>query len=228
MKLIQGDCLEVMKTLPDESVDFIITDPPYGITYQSTWLTDKSAWFPKIKNDEAPFVDFIPESFRILKSGGGMISFYRWDVQEAFLSSFADAGFHAKAQLIWDKVIHGMGDPKGSFAPQHECALFLEKGAWKVPGKRPKSIYRVCRVDAEKMVHPTEKPIMLIEKMITDISHKGDTILDCFMGSGSTGIACVNTERDFIGIELDQNYFDIASGRINKALAIKNRSDRLI
>lgn len=70
MKLIQGDCLEVMKTLPDESVDFIITDPPYGIAYQSTRLTDKSAWFPKIKNDEAPFVDFIPESFRILKSGG--------------------------------------------------------------------------------------------------------------------------------------------------------------
>lgn len=71
MRLLQGDCLDIMKTLPDSSIDFIVTDPPYGISYQSARRTDRSARFPKIKNDAAPFVEFIPEAFRILKSGGG-------------------------------------------------------------------------------------------------------------------------------------------------------------
>ena len=101
-----------MRTLKNESVDCIITDPPYGIDYQSA-----SRRFPKIANDSSPFIWWIYDAFRVLKSPGCMAVFTRWDVEDAFRRSLEIAGFRIKSQVIWDKQIHGMGDLKGAFAP---------------------------------------------------------------------------------------------------------------
>lgn len=83
--LWQGDCLELMKNIPDKSVDMVLADPPYGIDYQSQRKKDKSKWMPKILNDKSPFVQFIPEIKRIIKNTGCVMIFTRWDVQHRFI-----------------------------------------------------------------------------------------------------------------------------------------------
>ncbi len=213
-QVMQGDCLEVMKDIPDGSVDCIITDPPYGISFQSSWKTDKTKWFPKITNDESPFIDWIKPAFEKLKGGGRLICFYRYDVQEEFMNEIKSAGFKVKSQIVWDKVIHGMGDLRGAFAPQHELILYATKGRYTFKGKRPKSVYRFTRVNATSLIHPAEKPLELIEKIINDITQPGETILDLFAGSGTTAIAARNTGRNFILIEKEQEYINIINERL--------------
>ena len=211
--LKQGDCLEVMKSIPDGSVDAIICDPPYGIDYQSAWRTDKSLWKPKIANDKTPYTAWCSDAYRLLKDGGALACFTRWDVEDVFREELAKAGFILKSQIIWDKVIHGMGDLKGDFAPCHENIIFAVKGRFTFPAKRPKSVIRLQRVTADKLIHPNEKPVELNEYLIEHLTREGETVCDLFLGSGSCGVACKNLGRSFIGIELDQTYFDIAKAR---------------
>jgi len=217
IELIQGDCLEVMRGMEAGSVDVVVTDPPYGIDYQSARRIDKTQWKPKIRNDKKPFLGWAHEVGRITKRA--IYIFYRWDVQEEFLKEIKKAGFSPKSQIIWDKVVHGMGDLKGEYAPQHENVLFGTKNGFEFTGKRPRTIIRQKRVMPEKLLHPNEKPVPLICKLIEDSTNKGDTVLDFTMGSGTTGVACIQTGRNFIGIELDPGYFAIAQKRIADAQA---------
>lgn len=213
--IYHGDCLEVLKTLPDNSVDLVLTDPPYGIDFQSARRTDKAKWKPKIANDKTPFIWWLHETFRVVKEGGAVLCFTRYDTEEDFRWAMRIAGFTPKMQVIWDKEIHGMGDLKGDFAPLHENIIFATKGRFVFPGKRPKSVVRCQRVTAEKLVHPNEKPIKLLESLIESASKEGDTVLDLFLGSGATGVAAQNTRREFIGVELNEEYVKIAEARIN-------------
>jgi DNA modification methylase len=216
-RLILGDCVEFMKSMPDKSVDCIITDPPYGIDYQSARRTDKDLWKPKIINDKEPFLSWLPEAYRITKEGGALVCFCRWDVENEFLLAINASGFTVKSQLIWDKVIHGMGDLTGSFAPQHENMWFATKGSYSFPGHRPKDILRVSRVPAEQMVHPNEKPIGIFTSLISNIVPAHGLVLDCFMGSGNCGVGANKTQRDFVGCEIEPEYFKIAEKRIEKS-----------
>lgn len=111
--LLQGDCLKLLKDIPDGSVDMVLTDPPYGIDFQSQWKKNKADWFPKIKNDKQPFVHFIPALKRIIKPTGCVMVFTRWDVQQEFIDAMGTSGLPVRNVLIWDKVVHGMGDLKG-------------------------------------------------------------------------------------------------------------------
>ena len=143
--------------------------------------------------------------------------FTRWDVQNQFIDEILKNGMIVRNVLIWDKKVHGMGDLKRSFGSRYESIIFVSKDAFRFPGKRPQDIIEAQRVSPGKLLHPNEKPIDLQEKLVQQVTKPGAWVLDCFMGSGSTGIACVNTGRNFIGIELDKNYYDIARGRINQA-----------
>ncbi len=213
--VIHGDCLEEMKKLEEGSVDCIVTDPPFGIDFQSARRIDKSKWKPKIANDKAPFIWWLPQAFRILKEGWAMACFTRYDVEDDFRNAMEIAGFTVKAQIIWDKVVHGMGDLKGDFAPCHENVIFATKGRFTFPGKRPKSVIRFQRVDPDKLVHPNEKPIEVMSYLIDHLSKEGDTVLDPFLGAGPTGVAARNLERNFIGIEREEEYVKIAEARVN-------------
>lgn len=212
--IYHGNCLELIASLPDESVDCIITDPPYGIDYQSAWRTDKEQWKPKIANDEQPYTEWIKPCFQKLKDGGRLICFYRWDVQDEFLHEIQAAGFNVKSQIVWDKVIHGMGDLKGEFAPQHELMIYATKGRYQFKGTRPKTIYRTMRVKAEQLVHPNEKPVNLLRAIVRDITEPNELIVDFFSGSGSTLIAANQENRKYLGSELDSRYVEIANERI--------------
>jgi DNA modification methylase len=215
-KIILGDCLDLMKEIPDKSIDLVLTDPPYGIDYQSAKRIDKTLWKHKIYNDDKPFTEWTTEAFRILKDEGALISFYRWDVQQEFLNAFEESGFKIKSQIVWDKIIHGMGDLSAELGSQHELSFFCIKNGFKFPNKRPTTIYKHQRVNPEDMIHPNEKPVSLFEKILQDLTIKEQIIFDPFSGSGTTAIACHNLKRRFICIEKDPEYHRKSVERYNK------------
>jgi site-specific DNA-methyltransferase (adenine-specific) len=103
------------------------------------------------------------------------------------------------------------------YAPCHDVAWFATKGKFSFPNGRPKSVYRIDRLPANELLHPTQKPLALMQVIVNDLTRPGDTIFDPFMGSGTTGVACVKTGRNFIGCEIDPGYFAIAEKRIAEA-----------
>ena len=210
IELIHADCLDV----DWPQVDLVLADPPYGIDYQSARRTDRTKWKPKIINDKKPFIAWIEKAYKSTNEGGAIICFCRWDVEEVFKQELERVGYKIKSQIIWDKVIHGMGDLRGSFAPQHENAWFAVKGRFKFWNKRPHTIIKENRVDAQKMTHPNEKPIGLYEKIIIPVVRAGGSVIDPFFGSCNSGQACINTGRNFIGIEKDEKYYNIAKERL--------------
>lgn len=216
---MQGDCLELLKEIPDGSVNMVLTDPPYGIDYQSQRKKNKSEWMPKIKNDKSPFIEFVPLIKRILKHDGCVMVFSRWDVQQKFIDEMNKTGLKVKNVLIWDKEIHGMGDLKHSFASRYESIIFSSEKEFLFNGKRPQDIIKFRRVLPNELKHPNEKPVGLLEWLISKCTEQNGTVLDPFMGSGSTGVSCVNTGRKFIGMELDPGYFEVAKRRIAEAQA---------
>ncbi len=196
-------------------MDAIITDPPYGINYVSQ--TGAS-----IKNDKSPFIWFLYDAFRVLKSGesgrGSLVCFTRWDVQQVFIDAMKLAGFNVRNEVIWDKVIGGQGDLKAQFSPSHENIIFAIKGKFSFPGHRPKDLVTFQKINSSHMVHPTEKPVGLLANLITSVTKPGDLILDPFAGSGSTLVAAKKTGRRFIGVELDSDYYQLAKRRIEEAV----------
>ena len=158
----------------------------------------------------------------MLKSGSSgrrtLVCFTRWDVQQVFIDAIRLAGFVVKSEVIWDKVEHGMGDCKAQFAPTHENIIFAVKGKFSFPGHRPNDLITHRKLHANQMVHPTEKPVPLLADLITAVTKPGDLILDPFAGSGSTLVAAKKTGRRFIGIELDDDYYQTAQRRIEEAV----------
>ena len=208
-----GDCLQLMKDIPDGSVDLIVTDPPYGINYQSNYRQQKYSTF---KNDQSmDWLDnFVAEIHRVLKQNTAVYCFCSWHNVDLFKTAF-EKKFKLKNIIVWEKNNTSMGDLKGSYAPKHEFVLFAHKGRRTLNGFRHPDIIKAKRTG--NIYHPTEKPVDLLELFLEESSEKHNLILDPFMGSGSTGVACVNTGRRFIGIEIEQKYFDVAAKRIEQA-----------
>jgi site-specific DNA-methyltransferase (adenine-specific) len=217
IQVIEGDCLAVLPTLEKESFDAIVTDPPYGISFEggSTAGANRKK-FGKILNDDAPFIWFMPGAYRVLKPGGIIHVFCRWDVQDHFRRALKWAGFKVKSEVVWDRMVHGMGDTASAYAPQHDTILFAIKDKYKFPGKRPNDVIRGMRLNGVDKVHPAEKPIELLVKLL-EITPSGQTkarILDPFCGSGTTLVAADSLGMDAVGIELDPRYAQIARERI--------------
>jgi site-specific DNA-methyltransferase (adenine-specific) len=200
VELHLGDCLEVMRGMADKSVDAVITDPPYGM----------GKAFQNDRPDEADslFMRATDEIDRICV--GNFLAF--WSAQR--LEKVSE--FKPKRILIWNKTF-------ALYTPNN-VGYRYEPIFW----MRGKSAYQKCgdiyecypiafKSQPESTNHPTQKPVALIKSMLLDYTHEGDTILDPFMGSGTTGVACVQTGRNFIGIEIDPTYFAIAEKRIAEA-----------
>tara|TARA_R110000796_G_C14388532_1_gene416139 strand:+ start:44 stop:712 length:669 start_codon:yes stop_codon:yes gene_type:complete len=210
MKLHHGDCLEIMQTLPDKSIDLILTDPPYGMEFKSSHRKIK---YDKIKNDDNLdwLEDFSKLCFQKSKNNTAHYVFCSFHNIDKFKQAFQKY-FTIKNILVWEKNNTSMGDLQADFAPKVEFIIFLQKGRRLINGRRDSNIFKFSRTDNK--FHPTEKPVLLMEYLIEKFSNENDTVLDPFMGSGTTGLACKNTDREFIGIELDKDYFDIAKKRI--------------
>lgn len=193
IKLYHGDCLEVMKDIPDKSVDMILCDLPCGTT--------KCKWDTII-----PFVPLWEQYNRIIKDNGAIVLF----ASQPFTSVLVNSNIRMfKYEWIWRK--NKGGNPlnvKKIPMKQHESILVFYK---KSPTYNPQSV-QFCKV--ERGLHPTQKPVALLEYLVKTYTNEGELILDNCMGSGSTGVACVNINRKFIGIELNEEYFNLAKGRI--------------
>lgn len=210
-----GDCLEVMKSIPAGSVDMILTDPPYGMNLTPQRETGKFHGV-KIKNDNnLLWVDpFFDECFRVTKTNAGSFFFCSHHCIAQFISGARKAGFEVKNILTWDKKHFGMG---GNWRPVTEFIILCVKGRFVTKSNNLSNILTFRKVHHSRAAHPTQKPIDLLCHLIEEPDYDPELILDPFMGSGSTGVACMNTGRRFIGIEMDSGYFQTAQGRIMEA-----------
>lgn len=200
--LYLGDCLEILPTLPN--VDAVITDPPYGMEYKSGHATD-ALWTAgrKIAGDET----VAARNSLIAAMNCPMLVFGTWRVERPK---------NTKMVLIWDKGgALGMGDLSLPWKPDHEEIYVLGSGF--IGSRDCGSVIRhppVQSMAKNGRVHPTEKPVGLILQLLRKTE---GLVFDPFMGSGTTGVACMNLGRKFIGIEIEPKYFDIACERIENA-----------
>ena len=234
--LRQGDCLELMKDIPDKSIDMILCDLPYGITHN--------------KWDEIIPLDKLWEQYnRKIKDNGAIVLFANQPFTTQLISSNKK---DYKYNWIWIKnnPTNILNSHKQPLRCYEEICVFYKKqptykninsepNYWK--RKKPQNMKCYGKVNktefegltgcnrnilefknkngsSKKRLHPTEKPVELLKYLIEIYTNEGETVLDNCMGSGSTGVACVNTNRNFIGIELDEKYFNIAKERINNTV----------
>lgn len=217
--LMHGDCLELMSEIEDGSVDLVLTDPPYGMSFQSNRRVTRDK-FAKIANDESlEWLDaFFAKCDRVMRADTAIYTFCSWHHIDVFKRAF-ERRFTLKNILVWNKNNHGSGDLTGAYAPRHEFVLFGHKGRSLLREKRVPDVFDFPKIPSAKLVHPTEKNVDMLEVFVRNSSDADGVVLDPFMGSGTTGVAALQAGRRFIGIEMDAGYFDIAEARI---MAAKN------
>lgn len=203
--VIHGDCVQVMAGLPAESVDFVLTDPPYICGYRDrqgrTIVDDNSSGWVE------PAFRAI---YRVMKPDTLCISFYGWTATEVFLAAWAAAGFRRVGHIIFSKPY---ASRSGLFRASHECAYVLAKGRPPLPAQ-PMSDVSSDWVYTGNKLHPTQKPVEVLEPLIRTYCPAGGLVLDPFCGSGSTLVAATACRRDYLGIELDAGHAAMARARI--------------
>lgn len=242
INLMQGDCLERMKEIPDGSVDMILADPPYGTT--------ACKWDSII-----PLEPMWEQLKRIIKPNGAIVM----TASQPFTSILITSNLKGyKHQWVWNKnnsagfatakvrpfaicedvlVFSGSGG-KVSYYPQMKKGKMRKKGGYsssdnygiKPTAKMcdqyyPKNLIEISNANQKGKAHPTQKPVALMEYLIKTYTNEGETVLDFTMGSGTTGVAAKKLNRNFIGIELDENYFNIARDRIEAVQVVDDMVD---
>jgi DNA modification methylase len=219
--LHNGDCLEVMKSIPDSSVDAIITDPPYNIARKNNFATMGRAGIDFGEWDKnADIFSYINECSRVLNKNGSFIVFNDWK-NLGDISRYAEnQGFETKDMIRLEKSNPMPRNRDRRYITDYECAIwFVKKNAKWVFNRQDDKYQRPKFVASiESGLHPTQKNLSLMESLVKIHTNSNDIVLDPFMGSGTTGVACRRLDRNFIGIELDEGYFDIATKRINEVL----------
>lgn len=216
-KVYNADCIEYMKSMEDNCIDLVVTDPPYLMNYKSNRrvVLDK---FDYIKNDKGSFdliQRYINECYRVMKDNTAIYMFCSWHHVDLFKQAI-ESKFKLKNIIVWNKNNHGSGDLKASYAPKYEFILYAHKGRSLFRDKRIADVIDCAKVTSKDLTHPTEKPIELLKLFIKNNSDINDLVFDGFAGSGTTGVACKELGRNFIGCELDESYYKIAKDRIEK------------
>lgn len=246
--LMHGDCLELMKAIPDASVDLILCDLPYGTTackWDSVIPVD-TLWleYRRILSAKGTVVLTAAQPFTTIITNPALDLFKHSSV---WIKNRPTGPQHAKNRpmskhedvLVFSKGKMGhlvqLGDKRMTYNPQGvrdagEKTVTAKGSHSRLTGARPNQVgkvyiaqtgfpHSILNFDKEEShVHPTQKPVALMEYLIRTYTHEGDVVLDCVMGSGTTGVACANTGRKFIGMEMDSGYFQIAKDRIQKAM----------
>ena len=254
-KLYNGDCLEVMKLIPDGSVDMILCDLPYGTTAHN-WdavIPFGALWerYRKVAKEDAVFVLFATQPFTTTLIGSNIEEYrYSWIWKKDGCNGFLNANY-APLKITEDicvfsrATVGSLSKNKIRYNPQgvvpvnermrnNPNSSYRKSQGYQSNGNKlnsgseyfrkysnyPNNILEFAR--DKNAIHPTQKPVALLEYLIRTYTSEGDTVLDNTMGSGSTGVACMNTGRNFIGIELDEGYFAVAQRRIGEAKKINS------
>ena len=211
--LLQGDCLELMKDIPDASIDMILCDLPYGTT-RNKWDTIiplEPLWeqYERVIKQNGAIVLFSQQPFTsTLVSSNPALFRYEWIWEKANSTGFLNANkmplkLHENIAVFYNTTRGALGTNYGKVPARH---VSNSDGS-----RYPVDI---IKFNKDHGMHPTQKPVALTEYLVRTYTNAGDTVLDNCMGSGTTGVACKNLGRDFIGIELDETYFNIAKERI--------------
>ena len=237
-QVILGDCLEVMKTISDKSVDVILTDLPYGVTNRNKWdkiIDQQKLWqeWYRIKKETTPIILTSMQPFSSYLVNSNLKDFkYEiiWDkiIPTGFLNANKQPlrrheqilVFYTK-QTVFNpiktkgKPTHSRGNNTKKFSSNYGEQVHTNNIN---EMKFPTSIINFSKIHASICTHPTEKPVELFEYLIKTYSNEKDIVIDCCAGSGTTAIACINTNRNYIVIEKDENYFKIIQDRINDTI----------
>ena len=220
MRLIKGDSLEEMDKLIEQGVkvDAIITDPPYKVISggKPTKKGQPSGLLSKndgkiFKHNNLKEESWFPKIFELLKEGGHCYIMVNTLNLERYLRLARETGFKLHNLLVWEK---SNCTPNRWYMKNCEYTLFLRKGKAKSINILGSKTVHKFKNESNK-VHPSEKPLELMSLYVENSTNENETVLDFTMGSGTTGLACKNLNRNFIGIELDSHYFAIAKERIN-------------
>ena len=222
--LYNENCLDIFKRIKDESVDLICTDPPYPVTSRGSngnmggmFLKELNRMGKVFEHNDIKPSEYATEFYRVLKDGTHCYVMTNHINLIDMLQSFTAVGFHFVKSIIWDKQNKISGR---FYMSQYEYVLFFRKGKERainncgtsdilsIPNKKTKG------ADGNN-IHDTEKPIELMKILVENSTNIGETVLDPFMGVGSTGIASKQLNRNFMGCEIDEHYFKIAESRIN-------------
>lgn len=200
----QGDCISVMRQMPARSVDFILTDPPYLVRYQSRdgrriINDDNGRWLEPAAR----------EMYRVLKPDSLCVSFYGWAQTDRFMSAWRAAGFRIVGHMVFRKKY---ASSARFVSYTHESAYVLAKGQPALPENPPADVIDFPYTGNK--LHPTQKPVAILKPLIEAFCPQGGLVLDPFCGSGSTLVAACEADCDYVGIELDRTYHGIAARRL--------------
>jgi len=207
-----GDCREILPGLG--KVDAVVTDPPYIGTMASAGGTTYSSAWADLINGAVFFADVLGRCKPRVETGGFVWWFCSWRSLISVQRGFIDAGMKIESLLVWDKEWIGPGGPNG-LRPSYELVALSCLGGAGLPNRGLPDIWRHPASGAKPSGHPAEKPIGLLQAIVKETP--AELVLDPFMGSGTTGVACARLGRRFIGIEIEPRYFDIACKRIEEA-----------
>ena len=238
-KIHEGNCANILKNIPSESIDLILTDPPYLSNYKSnlrkspekadnllTPVSDETKaqlekehdFKSEIKGDGYEDRDvireFLDESLRVMKPDTAIYAFCN-SVHVEFFKTEMDARFNVKNIIVWVKNGFSAGDLEGAFGRKHEFIIMANKGRAKFRGERIGDVWEFDRVTSNNQLHQNQKPVELLSLAIRKHSDYGGIILDPFAGSGSTLVAAKMLGRRYIGIEFESKYCEIAERRLS-------------
>lgn len=216
--VVCGNCIDAMELLTDESVDCVITDPPYGINYEThRRIIDTEIKKPVLNDGLEDALTTWEKACEILsrkmKPDSHIYVFTSWKVYPQF-ATITGKYFRIKNCLIWEKNNHGVGDLEGNYSEQYEMILFATKGNRKLNGSRDSNVLNFDKVSSDKLHHLCEKPVNLIEYLIRKSTFEGELVIDPFAGSGSTLVASMNMGRFYWGCEMDSDNYRIMLGRL--------------
>lgn len=218
-RLERGDSLEGMQQIKAETFDAVITDPPYMIGAISTGdAKSKAGSWVDLMNAAFWYRHWMAESWRILKNGGYFVVFTNWRTVPMLMKACADAKIKTDSLAIWDKEWIGPAGP-AQLRPQYEMMLFCGKGTAKIENRSQCDIFREKWMagNMAQSGHPAQKPVPLLRKVVELVTKPGDSVFDPFTGSGTTGIAAIQSGRTFHGFEGDDKHFETAAERLRNA-----------
>ena len=236
--LYRGEAIDVMGSIDDSSIDCVVMDPPYcaGAVSEAQRTQAKGqglrsenlrrfGWFVGDNMGTAGLVFLLrtvaAESLRVVRPHGSLLAFCDWRMVSSLQPAIESAGLRYQNLVVWDKESMGLGT---GFRSQHELILHFTYGSPVYHDMGTSNVIRSPRVRADDREHQTQKPEWLMKRLLKVVCPKGGTVLDPFMGSGSTGVAAVAEQREFIGIERDPTHFETACKRIREAVTSDRNS----
>lgn len=210
-EIVNMDWEEAIKQVLPNSIDLVVTDPPYGMQFQSN---RRKVLHKSIQNDDnLDWIEgWVKELKRVCKDEAHIYIFCSWHNVDIFKQKVG-AYFNVKNILIWEKNNHGSGDLLGDYAPKYEMIIFCSNGSKKLNGGRDSNVLKSPKTGNDN--HPTEKPVNLISYLIEKSSNEGEIVLDTFAGSFSTAQACKQKKRNFICFEIEEDYCNKAKNLLN-------------